>query len=123
MNDVIKWKLVMKQDDKILQEFDVPTNYALKMITLQYQPYTKGNLSVNRRLEVLERDNNKCCICGRSSDEVPLNVHHIILESQGGSADMNNLITLCFKCHREEHERIYDRTEYIRKIEKVINKN
>jgi hypothetical protein len=55
---------------------------------------------------VLILDNYQCRECKSSSN---LHVHHIKEKSQGGTNDINNLITLCEKCHAEKHkgENIY----------------
>lgn len=45
---------------------------------------------------VLKRDNYKCTECGSTNR---LEIHHIIQRSNGGSDEINNLITLCLKCH------------------------
>jgi 5-methylcytosine-specific restriction endonuclease McrA len=69
------------------------------------------------RLEVLKRDNNKCTKCGKTEG---LETHHIkpikvlLKEFQELGIDFNrnhehfhnidNLITLCVKCHRQEEK-------------------
>ncbi len=51
---------------------------------------------------VLERDNNQCQICGSSKD---LHCHHItgVEMNPIESADIDNCITLCSKCHGKTH--------------------
>lgn len=49
---------------------------------------------------VLKRD--KCCVMCKSEES--LEVHHIKYRSEGGKDEMNNLITLCNKCHAMQHE-------------------
>ncbi len=39
-----------------------------------------------------------CCVCRRFKG-LYLDVHHIKLESEGGSNDLSNAIALCFDCH------------------------
>jgi hypothetical protein len=68
---------------------------------------TLANKSVNRRrlvppklrLQVLARDNFKCFLCGRTSDETVLHVDHITPVSKGGSNDIEHLATLCQECN------------------------
>jgi hypothetical protein len=50
---------------------------------------------------VLARDNWTCCSCGRSTrqDGVLLEVDHILPRSRGGTDALDNLQTLCKKCH------------------------
>ncbi len=52
--------------------------------------------------QVLARDGWRCQFCG--SQEY-LHAHHIRFRSQGGSDIEENLITLCFACHRALHDR------------------
>lgn len=52
------------------------------------------------RQKVIDRD--KCCVlCGETEG---LEVHHIKYRSEGGTDDMNNLVTLCKRCHAIQHE-------------------
>lgn len=53
---------------------------------------------------VLERDNYKCTNCGAVEK---LEVHHIkhFAKSESGQTDVNNGITLCKKCHINQHIR------------------
>jgi len=52
------------------------------------------------------RDGQQCQICG-DTQPVPfgrLEVHHIIHRCQGGSDDLDNLVTLCDFCHAQSHK-------------------
>lgn len=55
----------------------------------------------NARAHVLDRDNYTCQCCGKK--HARLEVHHIIYRSNGGSDDLENLITLCKDCHDAIH--------------------
>jgi len=55
----------------------------------------------NKRQYVLCRDGFKCQHCGSKEH---LEVHHIIYRSQGGTNNVNNLITLCHECHQDVHK-------------------
>ena len=66
----------------------------------------------NRKAYVLWRDDYRCCLCHKSC--IPLQVHHIVFRSQGGSDHENNLITLCEQCHKDIHNGV----KKIRKIGK-----
>lgn len=59
----------------------------------------KYYISPKVRFEVLKRDGFRCAYCGRSSEEAPLEVDHIIPRVQGGSDDKSNLITACKECN------------------------
>ena len=58
-----------------------------------------------KRLEIMSRDNFKCCNCG--TDKVNLQVHHLDYYDYKRPWDYpeNLLITLCEKCHQEEQVR------------------
>lgn len=47
--------------------------------------------------KVLQRDNYHCYVCENDKD---LEVHHVLPRRLGGSHEMDNLITLCVRCHR-----------------------
>lgn len=50
---------------------------------------------------VKQRDNYECEICGTVTKNAE--GHHVILYSDGGPADLKNMMTLCFECHRAYH--------------------
>lgn len=52
------------------------------------------------RKEVLERDQHECQQCGATDAS---HVHHKTPVSEGGSDDLENLITLCAECHIDLH--------------------
>jgi RNA-directed DNA polymerase len=49
------------------------------------------------RRSVLQRDDYRCTECGRGN--LPLNAHHKVAKKDGGTDEMDNLITLCEECH------------------------
>lgn len=53
-----------------------------------------------------ERDNWKCQICGKSTNEVSLHCHHIegVAQNPRLSNDVKNTVTLCKYCHKEVHK-------------------
>lgn len=58
------------------------------------------------RSKTLNRDDYMCQRCGNTGsdlDDVPLQAHHIIPRSEGGSDSLTNLITLCRRCHGVQH--------------------
>ena len=67
----------------------------------QYQKGRKAGYS-NTHEYVLCRDKHSCQLCGKTS--VPLEVHHVVWESEGGGDTPENLLTLCKKCHTKAHE-------------------
>ena len=49
----------------------------------------------------IARDGGKCAKCGATES---LEVHHVKHRADGGTDDDDNLITLCARCHAEEHK-------------------
>jgi 5-methylcytosine-specific restriction enzyme A len=64
------------------------------------------SISLSVRLDVLTRDGYKCVYCGRSSQQIDLEIDHIIPYSKGGSNQIDNLQSLCFDCNRGKGARI-----------------
>lgn len=48
---------------------------------------------------VIERDERRCQACRKSAKKKDLSVHHITPRSEGGSDELDNLITLHHHCH------------------------
>jgi 5-methylcytosine-specific restriction endonuclease McrA len=54
---------------------------------------------------VLERDGNRCTVCGtKGSKKNPLTMHHVKYRRNGGTNDPDNLVTLCKTCHELWHK-------------------
>jgi len=61
---------------------------------------SKTKIPDKKRIQILDRDGNKCLWCGRSAvDGIKLHVDHIVPEHFSGSSDFNNLGTLCNLCN------------------------
>lgn len=61
----------------------------------------RAKMTQSLRYDILKRDHFRCQICGRSaSDDVTLEVDHIIPISKGGKTVPDNLRTLCKDCNR-----------------------
>ena len=61
----------------------------------------RAKMTTTLRYSILKRDNFKCVICGRGSEDgVKLQVDHIIPVSKGGKTVEENLRTLCKDCNR-----------------------
>ena len=79
-------------------------NPVLANEKVRHWGYQKGKLYgfENTKAYVLARDNYTCQCCKTKNGT--LHVHHIIYRSNGGSDDIENLITLCEGCHKKLHE-------------------
>ncbi len=54
-----------------------------------------------------KRDRYRCRDCGATKDDCPLEIDHIVPYSLGGITELDNLQTLCKKCNRAKHTRIW----------------
>lgn len=90
------------------QKADKPAKPKTKKLALtksQSQPQQEAkkrsrHITLSVRFAVLRRDGHKCVSCGKSPPEVTLEVDHKEPFSKGGSNNISNLQTLCFKCNR-----------------------
>jgi alanyl-tRNA synthetase len=57
-----------------------------------------------KRLEILQRDNFECQMCGDTISS--LNVHHISYNGDPWETESKLLLTLCEECHNEEKEKL-----------------
>lgn len=56
------------------------------------------------RFDVMRRDNFRCHYCGRTGEQVELEVDHIIPVAKGGKSELNNLVTACKECNRGKRD-------------------
>lgn len=66
-----------------------------------YQQYMNSPEWFERRQLRLERDGHRCKRCGHDD---ALQVHHVRYDNLG-KEPMADLITLCDRCHSDEHEK------------------
>ena len=57
----------------------------------------RGSISQATREDLLKKADYRCAICGSSN---PLDLHHIVPVSLGGTDDPSNLTVLCANCNR-----------------------
>lgn len=60
------------------------------------------SINYRMRFKIMQRDNFKCRICGKipaNNPGVMLHVDHIIPCAKGGTAEIENLQTLCWECN------------------------
>lgn len=62
------------------------------------------------RFSVFARDNFTCRYCGRQSDAVTLVIDHVMPVCQGGTNDVENLVTACVDCNSGKGGRTIQQT-------------
>ncbi len=105
VNEIEFCKKILPLSKLVLETGKFDTQLMEKPWLQKYKwAYQKGiNYSfANARAHALDRDNYTCQCCGKN--HVRLEVHHIIFRSLGGSDELDNLITLCEKCHSAIHD-------------------
>jgi hypothetical protein len=65
----------------------------------------RESISKKTRFEIFKRDNFTCQYCGRTSEDVVLEIDHIMPVSKGGANDETNLVPACFDCNRGKGNR------------------
>ena len=85
-----------------------------KLYRWQYQKTNR--LDENIRKAVILRDKCKCMECGKQN--CMLEVHHIVPRRLRGSNTLENLITLCSKCHQKTEGK---EETFIERYQKMIN--
>ncbi len=81
------------EDNKLLAE---------EKLLINYKPEENRGIPLGLRLKILDRDNFRCKLCGRSPATelgVQLHIDHIIPFSKGGKSILENLQTLCMDCN------------------------
>lgn len=63
----------------------------------------RATILPSTRAKVLARDRHRCTTSGCGATRF-LEVHHVVARNDGGGNDMENLVTLCSRCHRHRHE-------------------
>lgn len=66
----------------------------------------RASLSKKTRFEVFKRDEFQCQYCGAHPPEVVLHVDHIHPLAEGGSNDVDNLVSACEACNQGKGARL-----------------
>ena len=89
-------------EDKPYRETSPPTKEIQATTPHKSSRKTTRDINLRLRFKVMQRDNFKCCICGKSpatSPNVTLHIDHIKPWSKGGETTIDNLQTLCSDCN------------------------
>lgn len=60
-----------------------------------------------KKQQVLERDGNCCCWCGKPLTWDQMTIEHLVHRSKGGRNDIDNLRIACFPCNNSRGNRLY----------------
>jgi hypothetical protein len=67
---------------------------------------TQRSIPVRLRVDILERDNYTCQMCGAKAPDVKLEIDHKTPRAKGGTNDPENLQVLCKDCNIGKSDRI-----------------
>jgi len=84
------------------------------MISDKYSKYLTSKKWKEKRRLVLDRDGHKCRMCPSDKN---LQAHHITYD-RIFNEDLNDLITLCSKCHDEIHGN--NPSDHLKKLQRII---
>ena len=108
----------IEEDITVILETNVKTNKK------ENKTQSRNDNGYNKwKKDVLKRDNYTCQLCGCINEDTILNVHHIERYSDNEElrTDINNGITLCYKCHQMVFGKEKEYEEYFKAI--INNKN
>ena len=90
----------------------------------QKEKGSSREISPDLRIMALERDKYTCQDCGATNECAQLHVHHIkaAIEEPMESADLDNVVTLCKKCHRNVHMKTGCKYSQLRCENKIVEK-
>lgn len=71
-------------------------------MNVEYREYIQSDRWDKKRRKRLKKDNYTCVDCGER--DRPLDVHHLSYDRLGNER-MDDLVSLCRKCHNERHEK------------------
>jgi 5-methylcytosine-specific restriction endonuclease McrA len=77
---------------------------AIEDAIVQKEGKSRHTIAPSVRAAVLERDGHRCRAPGCGTSRF-LELHHLVPRRLGGAATIDNLVTLCRRCHRFLHTR------------------
>lgn len=110
INDVLEfWKILFKEHCMSGEGSSVDItdfNIIFKRFKVK-KHYTDRYIPNKVYVDVFERDNYTCQICGATKEDgVKLHVDHIIPIAKGGTNDIDNLQVLCQRCNSGKSDRM-----------------
>lgn len=105
-----KWSNALEEFVKFINEEQIDTILYENKNEIKKHKTTR-DINLRLRFKVLQRDNFKCCACGKSpatDSNVELQVDHIMPYAKGGETEIDNLQTLCKQCNSGKSDWISD---------------
>lgn len=94
------WKALQLTAAMVLEEtWDSKKSRWIKKVSTANRRATRRPLSPRTRFDVLTRDGHRCAYCGKTATAAELHVDHRISKKDGGSDEMDNLVTACRDCN------------------------
>jgi len=92
-----RWQSIRPRHYTECREFSIHGTFAAGNPSTK--PPQRRGVAATRRWQVLARDSFTCVYCGRKPPEVALHVDHKISVKDGGSDELENLVTACDECN------------------------
>jgi len=84
----------------ILEEGIIPSDFVKEKKDKDKDKENRSPISSKLRFEVFKRDKFVCQYCGACGPRTELEIDHVIPVARGGTDDIDNLKTSCFRCNR-----------------------
>lgn len=92
-----RWQGISPHRYTECREYSIHATFATgKLSKTSLRP---GDVRPKRRWQVIARDSFTCVYCGRKPPEVTLHVDHKVSVKDGGTDDLENLVTACDGCN------------------------
>lgn len=91
-----------------LDDIDTTTIMPFNKLYEHIKITQRTPLPTGLRFNILQRDGFKCVYCGKSGQDVQLEVDHLNPVSNGGLNNPSNLVTACFECNRGKSNNIVE---------------
>jgi hypothetical protein len=92
-----RWMSITPQHYTECREYSIHATFAAGKPSKT--PGQRKDLNPKLRWQVLARDAFTCVYCGKKPPEVALTVDHKVSVKDGGSDDLDNLVTACVDCN------------------------
>lgn len=91
----------------------------------EYEDQLKTSAWLQKKYEILSRDNFRCTVCLCDNYERQIEVHHVCYRKGKMAWEYEDflLVTLCRDCHQKEHDNnnIYKKNKIIEWITKLVS--